>query len=249
MPSCHNPNQNHLLAALPATEFDPLSVDLELVPMLLGDMLYEPGQQLRYAYFPTTAVVSLHYVTMAGASAEIAGVGREGVVGISLFLGGDSTVSSAVVQSGGHGYRLERRLLLRAFDRAGPLQRVLLRYTQALITQIAQTAACNRHHSVEQQLSRWLLSTSDRLPAGELMLTQELVAGLLGVRRESITEAAGALRDAGYIRYRRGHISILDPIGLQTCACECYGVVKKELGRLLPRVRGNQELDPHSLAT
>lgn len=243
MLSLHNPHQNQLLAALPVAEFDSVSADLELVPMLLGDMLYEPGQQLRHVYFPTTAVVSLHYVTATGASAETTGVGHEGVVGISLFMGGDTTPSSALVQSGGHGYRLERRLLALVFDRAGPLQRALLRYTQALITQIGQTVACYRHHSVEQQLSRWLLSTSDRLPAGELVMTQELVAGLLGVRRESITEAAGKLRDAGYIRYRRGHISILDPIGLQTCACECYGVVKKELGRLLPQVRGGQVPD------
>lgn len=235
MPLRHNPNQNRLLAGLPAAEFDALSADLELVPMLLGDMLYEPGQPLRYAYFPTTSVVSLFYVTATGASAETTGVGREGMVGISLFLGGETTPSSGVVQSGGHGYRLERRLLIRACDRPSPLQRALLLYTQAVMTQIAQTSACYRHHSVIQQVSRWLLATSDRLPAGELMMTQELVAGLLGVRRESITESAGKLRDAGYIGYRRGHISILDPIGLQTCACECYGVVKKELGRLLPR--------------
>ena len=241
MPSLHNPHQNQLLAALPVAEFDSVSADLELVPMLLGDMLYEPGQELRHVYFPTTAVVSLHYVTATGASAETTGVGREGVVGISLFLGGGTTPSSALVQSGGHGYRLERRRLALVFGRAGPLQHALLRYTQALIIQIAQTGACYRHHSVEQQLSRWLLSTSDRLPAGELVMTQELVAGLLGVRRESITEAAGTLRDAGYIRYRRGHISILDPIGLQTRACECYGVVKKELDRLLlPRIGGGQ---------
>jgi CRP-like cAMP-binding protein len=245
MPSCHNPHQNHLLAALPAAEFDLLSVNMELVPMLLGDMLYEPGQQLRHAYFPTTAVVSLHYVTATGASAESTGVGCEGVVGISLFMGGDTTPSSAVVQSSGHAYRIERHALMQAFDRAGPLQRTLLRYTQALITQIAQTVVCYRHHSIEQQLSRWLLSTSDRLPEGDLRMTQELVAGLLGVRRESITEAAGRLRDAGYIRYRRGHISILDPVGLHTCACECYGVVKKEFGRLLPRVAEDLSLDVH----
>ncbi len=230
----HNPNQNHVLATLPTAAFEPLAADLELVPMRLGDMLYEPGKHLQYAYFPTTAVVSLHYITAAGASAETTGVGHEGMIGISLFMGGRSTTGSAIVQTGGHGYRLDRRMLSLAFDQGGPLQRALLRYTQALIVQIAQTAACYRHHSVEQQLGRWLLSTADRLPEGELVMTQELVAGLLGVRRESVTDAAGRLRDAGYIRYRRGHISILDRVGLQTRACECYGVVKKELGRLMP---------------
>ncbi|MEO8958642.1 MAG: Crp/Fnr family transcriptional regulator [Rudaea sp.] len=221
---------------MPATEFDRISADLELVPMLLGDMLYEPGQQLRHAYFPTTAIVSLYYVTSTGACAETTGVGREGMVGISLFMGGNTTPSSAVVQRTGHGYRLKHQSLLLAFGSAGPLQRMLLLYTQALIAQIAQTAACYRHHSIEQQFSRWLLSTVDRLPAGDLNVTQELLAGLLGVRRESITEVAGRFREAGYIGYRRGHISILDPIGLQTCACECYGAVKKELGRLLPQI-------------
>lgn len=241
MPS-PNPNQNHLLATLPTAAFESLSADLELVPMRLGDMLFEPGKHMQHAYFPTTAVVSLHYITASGESAETTGVGHEGMIGISLFLGGCSTTGSAVVQTGGHGYRLDRRMLSLAFDRGGPLQRALLRYTQALITQIAQTAACYRHHSIEQQLSRWLLSTYDRLPEGELVMTQELVAGLLGVRRESVTDAAGRLRDAGYIRYRRGHISILDHIGLQTRACECYGVVKKELGRLLPPLAGEQDL-------
>ena len=243
MSPLHNPAQNHLLAALPDAEFAQLCADLEPVPMRLGDMLYEPGQRMTHAYFPTTAVVSLHYVTATGASAETAGVGHEGVVGVSLFMGGDTTPSSAVVQTGGHGYRLDRRLLLVAFEHSSLLKRALLRYTQALITQIAQTAACYRHHSVEQQLCRWLLSTSDRVPAGELMMTQELVASLLGVRRESITNAAGRLQDAGYIRYRRGHISILDSVGLQTVACECYGAVKRELDRLLPRVVNGQDLD------
>ena len=238
MASKHHPNQNHLLAAIPAAEFDTLTADLELVPMLLGDMLYEPGRRLRHAYFPTTAVVSLHYVTTSGASAETTGVGHEGMVGISLFMGGDTTPSSAVVQSGGHGYRLERGLLNQAFDRCGPLQRALLRYTQALITQITQTAACYRHHSVEQQLSRWLLATADRLPDGELVMTQELAASLLGVRRESITQAAGKLQDDGYIRYRRGHITVLDAPGLQTRACECYAVVKTEMHRLRPESLG-----------
>jgi len=233
-----HPSQNHLLAALPAADFDTLRADLELVPMRLGDMLYEPGRRLRHAYFPTSAVVSLHYVTASGASAETTGVGHEGMVGISLFMGGDTTPSSAVVQSGGHGYRLERGALNQAFDRGGSLQRALLRYTQALITQITQTAACYRHHSVEQQLSRWLLATADRLPTGELVMTQELVASLLGVRRESITHAAGKLQDEGYIRYRRGHITVLDAAGLQTRACECYSVVKTEMHRLRPEALG-----------
>ena len=236
----HNPNQNHLLATLPTVAFESLSADLELVPMRLGDMLYEPGKHLQHAYFPTTAVVSLHYITAAGESAETTGVGHEGMIGIALFMGGRSTIGSAVVQTGGHGYRLDHRLLVLAFARGDSLQRTLLRYTQALIAQIAQTAVCYRHHTVEQQLSRWLLSTADRLLEGELAMTQELVAGMLGVRRESVTEAAGQLRDAGYIRYRRGHISILDRIGLQTRACECYGVLKKEFGRLLPPLADGQ---------
>ncbi len=210
---------------------------LELVQMPLGQMLYEPGEQLRHAYFPTTCIVSLHYVTDTGASAETAGVGNEGVVGISLFMGGDTTSSSAVVQTAGHAYRLERRLLKQEFDRAGLLQRLLLRYTQALMTQMSQTAACNRHHTVEQQLCRWLLLTLDRVSTRELVMTQELVASMLGVRREGVTEAAGKLQRAGFISYRRGHIAVLDRTGLQTKACECYGVVKKELDRLLSDVR------------
>lgn len=242
MSSHHKPDQNRLLAALPDADLEDLSPDLQLVPMLLGDTLYEPDVHQEHAYFPTTAVVSLHYITAAGESAETTGVGHEGMIGISLFMGGGSTTGAAVVQTGGHGYRLDRHALGLAFDKGGALQRGLLRYTQALMTQIAQTAACYRHHTVEQQLSRWLLATSDRLPVGELTMTQELVAGLLGVRRESITEAAGKLRDAGHIRYRRGHISILDPVELQTCACECYGVVKKELGRLLPPLAGGRDL-------
>lgn len=235
-PSSH-PHQNSLLAALPTDDFERLLPDLELVPMPLGQMLYEPGTHLRHAYFPTTSIVSLHYVTETGASAETAGVGNEGVVGISLYMGGETTSSSAVVQTAGQAYRLERRLLLEEFNRAGALQRLLLRYTQALMTQMAQSAVCNRHHSVEQQLCRWLLLTMDRLPARELVMTQELVANMLGVRRESVTEAAGHLQNAGYIRYRRGHIGVLDRVGLERQACECYGVVKKELTRLLSDVR------------
>ena len=241
----HSPNQNHLLAALPAAEFERLAGHLELVPMPLGEVLYEPGGQLQHAYFPTTAIVSLHYVTESGASAEIAGVGNEGVVGISLFMGGDTTPSSAVVQTAGHAYRLERHLLKREFDRAGPVLRLLLRYTQALITQMTQTAVCNRHHSIVQQLCRWLLMTVDRIPSGELVMTQELVARMLGVRREGITEAAGNLQRAGFIRYRRGHIAVLERSGLEKTSCECYSAVKTEFDRLLadiPRVDSLQNL-------
>ena len=229
----HSPDQNQLLAALPADDFAAIAEHLERVPMPLGHMLYEPGTQLRHAYFPTTCIVSLHYVTESGASAETAGVGNEGVVGVSLFMGGDTTPSSAVVQTAGHAYRLDRHVLLQEFKRAGALQRLLLRYTQALMTQMAQSVVCNRYHSVEQQLCRWLLLTVDRVPARELVMTQELVVSMLGVRRESVIEAAGNLQNLGYIRYRRGHIAVLDRKGLETRSCECYGVVKKELGRLL----------------
>jgi CRP-like cAMP-binding protein len=235
-PLLHTPLQNQLLAALPAADFATLASQLELVPMPLGHMLYEPGTQLHHAYFPTTSIVSLHYVIETGASAETAGVGNEGLVGVSLFMGGDTTPSSAVVQTAGHAYRLDRHLLQAEFNRAGALQRLLLRYTQALMTQMAQSAVCNRYHSVEQQLCRWLLLTMDRVPARELVMTQELVASMLGVRRESVTEAAGNLQTAGYIRYRRGHIAVLDRTGLEAQTCECYGVVKKELGRLLSDV-------------
>ncbi len=236
MASLHSPKQNHLLAALAPAEFEPVAAQLEWVPMRLGELLYEPGMPLQHAYFPTTAIFSLHCVMACGASAEAAGVGHEGVVGISLFLGGDTMPSSAVVQTAGHGYRIARRAVLREFDRAGPLQRLLLRYTQALITQTMQAAVCNRHHSVEQQLSRWLLSTLDRMDSGELVMTQELIASMLGVRREGITDAAGKLRQAGYIRYRRGHITVLDRLGLEARACECYAVVKQECARLLASI-------------
>ena len=224
---------NQLLAALPADELATLVADLELVPMPLGEMVYEPGEQLTHAYFPTTAIISLHYVMESGATTEAAGVGHEGVVGISLFMGGDSTSSSAVVQTAGHAYRLHRHKLMQAFNRADAFQRLLLRYTQGLVTQIMQTAACNRHHHVEQQLCRWLLLTLDRLQSRELTMTQELVASMLGVRREGVTEAAGRLQHAGLIRYRRGHITVLDRARLETHSCECYGVVKKEMSRLL----------------
>ena len=202
--------------------------------MRLGDMLYEPGRQLEHAYFPTTGIVSLHYVLESGASSETSGVGNEGVVGISLFMGGETTPSSAVVQTAGHAYRLPRRVVKQEFDRAGVLQRLFLRYTQALMTQMTQTAVCNRHHSIEQQLCRWLLLTLDRMPSQELIMTQELIASMLGVRREGITDAAGKLQTAGFIRYRRGHISLLNRAGLETQACECYAVVKREMSRLLP---------------
>jgi len=241
MPSAPSPNQNHLLAALPTAEFERLAKHLELVAMPLGQILYEPGGQMQHAYFPTTAIVSLHYVTESGASAETAGVGNEGVVGISLLMGGGTTPSSAVVQTAGHGYRLERGKLMEEFNRGGLMHRLLLRYTQALITQMNQTAACNRHHSLEQQLCRWLLLTLDRLSSNELVMTQELVASMLGVRREGITESAGNLQRAGFIRYRRGHIAVIERSGLEATACECYAVVKKELARLLSDVRYRQD--------
>ncbi|MBJ7312040.1 Crp/Fnr family transcriptional regulator [Rugamonas sp. CCM 8940] len=232
-----DPNQNHLLSALLDVDFDRLSPHLELVPMRLGDVLYESGGKLSHVYFPTTAIVSLHYVLENGSSSEIAGVGNEGVLGVSLFMGGDSTPSRAVVQTGGFGYRMKAHILIEEFNRAGPVMRLLLRYTQALMTQTAQTAVCNRHHSVEQQLCRWLLLTLDRLPAGELTMTQELIASMLGVRREGVTEAAGRLQGYGYISYRRGHISVIDRAGLETDVCECYQVVRKEFARLLSDVR------------
>ena len=237
MPSSHSPKQNYLLAALSAVDLAHLIAHLELVALPLGKMLYEPDEQLQHAYFPTTAIVSLHYVMASGAASETAGVGNEGVVGTSLFLGGATTPSSAVVQTAGHAYRMDRRLLMQEFNRAGLMQRLLLRYTQALLTQMAQTAACNRHHTVEQQLCRWLLLTLDRLPSNELTMTQELIANMLGVRREGITEAAGKLQRTGFISYRRGHITVLDRLGLEKNTCECYAVVKKELGRLLLDVR------------
>lgn len=233
----HYPQQNHLLAALDLADLAQFATDLELVPLPLGQMLYEPGTQLRHAIFPTTSIISLHYVTSSGASSESAGVGNEGMLGVSLFMGGDTTPSSAVVQTAGHGYRLERRVLQQEFNRAGALQRLLLRYTQALMTQMAQTAVCNRHHTVEQQLCRWLLLTLDRIPDRELVMTQELVASMLGVRRETVTEAAGNLQAQDYIRYRRGHISVINRAGLEHNVCECYGVVKKELSRLLTDVQ------------
>lgn len=228
------PRQNHLLDALPATDFQRLAPHLELIKMPLGEALCESGGRLQYAYFPTTSIVSLLYVMEDGASAEIAVVGNEGLLGISLFMGGETTPSRAVVQSAGEGYRLSATRLKEEFNRAGPLMRLLLRYTQALITQMAQTAVCNRHHSVEQQLCRWLLLSLDRLSGNELSMTQELIADMLGVRREGVTEAAGKLQRAGLIEYSRGHIKILNRPGLEKRVCECYKVVKAEFDRLLP---------------
>ncbi len=227
-------NKNHLLDALPASDYDRLAPHLELIAMPLGDVLYESGAKLRHVYFPTTCILSLLYVMEDGASAEIAVVGNEGILGISLFMGGDTTPSRAVVQSAGHAYRLKAELLKSEFGRFGPTMHLLLRYTQALITQMAQTAVCNRHHSVDQQLCRWLLLSLDRLETNELTMTQELIANMLGVRREGVTEAAGKLQDAGLITYRRGRITVLDRPGLEAQSCECYQVVKTEFDRLLP---------------
>ena len=234
MSDLHDPRQNHLLAALPEDERARLFPHLELVPMPLGEAVCESGIPMRHVYFPATSIVSLLYVMEDGASAEIAVVGNEGIVGVSLFMGGETTTSRAVVQSAGHAYRLKGQLLKDAFFRAGPMQRLLLRYTQALLTQMAQTAVCNRHHSVDQQLCRWLLLSLDRLPSNELTMTQELIANMLGVRREGVTEAAGKLQHAGLIHYSRGKITVVDRPGLEARVCECYQVVKNEFDRLLP---------------
>ena len=233
MPSLHSPLQNHLLAALPADEFNRLQPHLELVAMPLGEALYESGGRLNHVYFPTTSIVSLLYVLENGSSAEIAIVGNEGILGISIFMGGETTPSRAVVQSGGFGYRLKAQLLKTEFNRAGAVLHLLLRYTQALITQMTQTAVCNRHHSVEQQLCRWLLLSIDRLPDNTLDMTQDLIANMLGVRREGVTEAAGKLQRAGLISYSRGRIKVLDRLGLERTVCECYAVVKLEFDRLM----------------
>jgi len=230
----HSPKQNHLLAALPAADYERLLPELELVPLPLGWAVYESGGKLGFVYFPTTSIISLLYVMENGASAEIAVTGSDGLVGIALFMGGETTPSRAVVQSAGYGYRLKAGVLKREFEQGGTLQHLALRYTQALITQMAQTAVCNRHHSVEQQLCRWLLLSLDRLPSNELSMTQELIANMLGVRREGVTEAAGKLQAAGLIHYSRGHITVLDRPKLEKRVCECYAVVKKEFDRLLP---------------
>jgi CRP-like cAMP-binding protein len=229
-----DPKRNHLLSALPLADLQRWLGQLEAVEMPLGQVLYESGRTLSHVYFPTTAIVSLLYVLENGASAEIAVVGNEGVVGIALFMGGESTPSRAVVQSAGQGLRLSARTVKEEFELAGPVMHLLLRYTQALITQMAQTAVCNRHHSLNQQLCRWLLLSLDRLQGAELVMTQELIANMLGVRREGVTEAALRLQKAGLIRYTRGHITVIDRPGLEQRTCECYEVVKKEYDRLLP---------------
>jgi len=233
MASQHDPRQNHLLAALPRDEYQRLAPHLERVELTLGESLVESGKVMRHVYFPTDCIVSLLCVMEDGDSTEIAVVGAEGIVGISLFMGGETTPSRAVVQSAGGAYRFKGQLLKDEFDRASTLQYLLLRYTQALITQMAQTAVCNRHHSLDQQLCRWLLLSLDRLPSNELVMTQELIANMLGVRREGVTESAGKLQKAGLIAYHRGRISILDRPGLEARVCECYAVVKKEYDRLL----------------
>jgi len=234
MRETHHPEQNHILAALPRAERQRLNKHLQLVPMPLGTVLYESGDTLRYAYFPTDSIVSLLYVMEDGASAEISVVGNEGVIGVSLFLAGETTPSRAIVQSAGFAYRLTGRRLKDEFNRHGQMLHMLLRYTQALITQMAQTAVCNRHHSIDQQLCRWLLLSLDRLPSNQLIMTQELIANMLGVRREGVTDAAGKLQNLGVIEYTRGHIVVLDRRKLEELCCECYAVVKKETDRLLP---------------
>ncbi len=238
MPLPHEPRQNQILAALPANEYAHVFQHLELVPMPLGHVLHESGGRMQHAYFPTTSIVSRLCDMEDGASAEIAVVGSEGVVGVSLFLGGETTTSRAVVQNAGHAYRLQGHQLMQEFGRAGgrrngTLQHLLLHYSQALMTQMAQTAVCNRHHSLDQQFCRWLLLRLDRMSSNEMSMTQELIAHMLGVRREGITESAGKLQRAGLIEYRRGHITVLDRKGLEAQVCECYGVVKKEFDRLL----------------
>src|SRR5689334_7777970 len=234
MSATHDPRPNHLMLALPASECERLIPQLELVPMPLGDVLYESGSQLRYVNFPTTSIVSLLYVLEDGASAEIAVVGNDGMVGVAPFMGGETTPSRAVVQSAGHAYRLRGQVLKDEFHRAAALQHLLLRYTQALLTQMAQTAVCNRHHSIDQQLCRWLLLSLDRLPSNQLTMTQELIANMLGVRREGVTDAVGKLQKQGVIEYSRCQITVLDRPMLEKLSCECYAVVKREYDRLLP---------------
>jgi len=230
-----DPQQNHLLAAFSPAERERLFPHLELVPMPLGKVLYESGDVLRYVYFPTNCIISLLYVLADGASAEISVVGNEGMIGIALFMGGETTPSRAIVQSAGFAYRMAGQQLKDEFHRNGEVQLLLLRYTQALITQMAQTAVCNRHHSVDQQLCRWLLLSLDRLTSNQLVMTQELIANMLGVRREGVTEAAGKLDKLGVIRYARGRITVLNRPKLEQLCCECYAVVKIETDRLLPR--------------
>ncbi|SFR61682.1 cAMP-binding domain of CRP or a regulatory subunit of cAMP-dependent protein kinases [Marinobacter daqiaonensis] len=233
MPNAPQPTQNLLLDKLPPEVQERVFPYLEEIPLPLGKVLYEPGDKMRYVYFPTDCIVSLLYVMESGASAEISVVGKEGLVGISLFMGGESTSSRALVQSGGWGFRLAGHRLVDEFNRHGELMALVLRYTQALMTQMSQTAVCNRHHSIDQQLCRWLLLSLDRLPSNHLVMTQELIANMLGVRREGVTEAAGKLQDLGVIEYRRGRIEVIDRPRLEELSCECYAVVKKETDRLL----------------
>jgi CRP-like cAMP-binding protein len=235
----HSPQQNHLLAALSAETYNRLIPHLELILLPLGKVLCESGDTLRYVYFPTDAIVSLLYVMENGASAEISVVGNEGIIGIALFMGGESTTSRAIVQSEGYVYRLKSHYLKEEFNQHGDLMQLMLRYTQALLTQMAQTAVCNRHHSIDQQLCRWLLLSLDRLPDNKLIMTQELIANMLGVRREGVTDAAGKLQKLGVIEYSRGHITVIDRPKLEELCCECYAVVKTETDRLLPY------LNPH----
>ena len=236
MPDTPSPLQNHLLAALPAEVRERLFPYLEPMPLPLGKVLYESGDTLRHVYFPTDAIVSLLYVMESGASAEISVVGNEGLIGVAVFMGGESTPSRAIVQSAGHSFRLPGQRLKDEFNRHGEMLLLMLRYTQSLITQMAQTAVCNRHHSIDQQLCRWLLLSLDRLQGNELVMTQELIANMLGVRREGVTEAAGKLQKLGLIEYSRGRITVLDRPGIELLCCECYAVVKKETDRLLPYV-------------
>jgi len=233
--TAHDLRRNHLLAALSAGALERVLPHLRLVEMPLGKVLYEPGDLLSHVYFPTDCIVSLLYVLTDGSSAEISVVGNDGVIGIALFMGGETTPSRALVQSGGHAYELHGQLLKNEFHRDGAMQLLLLRYTQALITQMAQTAVCNRHHSVDQQLCRWLLLSLDRLSGNRLTMTQELIANMLGVRREGVTEAAGKLQKLGVIKYQRGQITVMDRPRLEQLCCECYAVVRKESDRLLPR--------------
>ncbi|WP_150047975.1 Crp/Fnr family transcriptional regulator [Methylomonas rhizoryzae] len=234
MTDLNTPDLNQLLNALPSPEYQRLQPYLEPIELRLGDVIYEPGDKLQHVYFPTTCIISLLYVMENGASAEIAVIGRDGMVGVALFMGGGSMPNRAVVQSAGHAFRLRAHLLMKEFNQFGPMLQILLRYTQALITQMAQTAVCNRHHTVDQQLCRWLLLSLDRLPSNALNMTQELIANMLGVRREGVTEAARKLQQAGLIDYSRGHITILDRPGLEARVCECYQVVKLESDRLFP---------------
>lgn len=227
-------DQNYLFHSIPLGEWERLLPLIEPVDLPLGKVLYEPGMKMSHVYFPSTAIVSLLYALENGSSAEIAIVGNEGIVGISIFMGGESTSSRAVVQSAGKGYRIKSSVILDEFNRGGPLLHLFLRYTQALITQMSQTAVCNRHHTLDQQFCRWLLLSLDRLMTNELVMTQELIANMLGVRREGVTEAALKVQKAGFIKYARGHITILDRVGLEDRTCECYQVVKDEYARLLP---------------